>query len=49
MKTVAATTPTTLTLAAAAFVAVRWFKLDVAIVFAGGLALWALLLATGTA
>lgn len=33
--------------AAAAFVATRWFALDIAWVFGGGLALWALLLAVG--
>lgn len=41
--------PLMLTFAAAAFVATRWFKLDVAWVFAGGLVLWTLLLATGWA
>jgi chromate transporter len=38
-----------LVLAAAAFVAVRFFKLDILWVFAGGLALWGALLATGLA
>jgi hypothetical protein len=38
-----------LTLAAAAFVAVRFFKLDVLWVFGGGLALWAVLHAFGVA
>jgi hypothetical protein len=40
--------PLTLTFAAAAFVATRWFKLDIAWVFGGGLAVWTLLLATGS-
>jgi chromate transporter len=39
------TGPATLTLAAAAFVAVRHFKLDILWVFAGGMAVWAGLLA----
>jgi len=39
--------PPMLALAAAAFVATRWFALDVAWVFAGGLAVWGLLLAAG--
>ncbi len=41
--------PLMLTLAAAAFVATRWFKLDIVWVFGGGLVLWTLLLATGWA
>jgi len=39
--------PSTLALAASAFVATRWFALDIAWVFAGGLAVWGLLLAAG--
>ena len=46
---VALTTPAALALAAAAFVAVRWFKLDVVWVFVGGIAVWATLLAVGVA
>jgi chromate transporter len=38
---VALTTPAAMTLAAAAFVAVRFFRLDVVWVFVGGLVLWA--------
>lgn len=41
--------PGLLTLAAAAFVGVRFFKLDVLWVFAGGLGLWAILHAFGWA
>jgi len=41
--------PPMLALAASAFVATRWFALDVAWVFAGGLAVWGLLLAAGLA
>jgi chromate transporter len=41
--------PVMVVLAAAAFVATRWFALDIAWVFGGGLALWALLLAVGLA
>ncbi len=44
---VALTTPATIALAAAAFVAVRWFKLDIVWVFVGGIMLWAVLLAVG--
>ncbi len=44
---VALTTPAAIALAAAAFVAVRWFKLDIVWVFVGGIALWAALLAAG--
>lgn len=44
---VALTTPAALALAAAAFVAVRWFRLDVVWVFVGGLVLWAALHAVG--
>jgi chromate transporter len=40
-------TPAALALAAAAFVAVRFFKLDVLWVFAGGLAVWAVAVAVG--
>jgi len=39
--------PVMVAFAAAAFVATRWFALDVAWVFGGGLALWAILLAAG--
>ena len=46
---VALTTPAALAVAAAAFVAVRWFKLDVVWVFVGGIAAWAVLLAIGVA
>lgn len=41
--------PLMLTFAAAAFVATRWFKLDMIWVLGAGLALWTLLLATGWA
>ena len=44
---IAITGPAALTLAAAALVAVRFFKLDVLWVFAGGLCVWAMLLAIG--
>ncbi len=44
---VALVTPAALALAAAAFVAVRFFKLDILWTFAGGLALWGGLLALG--
>ncbi len=44
---VALTTPAALALAAAAFVAVRWFKVDILWVFLGGVALWGGLLALG--
>ncbi len=46
---VALTTPATIVLAAVAFVAVRWFKLDIVWVFVGGIAVWAALLALGLA
>ncbi len=46
---VALTTPATMALAASAFVAVRWFKLDIVWVFAGGLALWGAMLILGVA
>lgn len=46
---VALTTPAALALAAGAFVAARWFKLDVVWIFVGGLALWVALLAIGVA
>jgi chromate transporter len=46
---VALSTPAAIVLAAAAFVAVRWFKLDIVWVFAGGLALWGILVALGIA
>ncbi len=46
---VALTTPAALALAAAAFVAVRWFKLDVVWVFVGGVTLWGGWLALGGA
>ena len=41
--------PAALTLAAGALVAVRYFKLDVVWVFAGGLVLWGVALALGVA
>jgi len=46
---VALTTPAAIALAAAAFVAVRWFKLDIIWVFVGGIALWSGLLVLGLA
>lgn len=44
---VALTTPWTLTFAGAAFVAIRYLKLDLLWVFAGGLAVWGVLMAMG--
>jgi chromate transporter len=44
---VALTTPAAFALAGAAFVAVRWFKVDILWVFLGGLAVWGGLLALG--
>ena len=44
---VALTSPASLALAAAGFIAVRYFKIDVIWVFAGGLAIWGGLLAAG--
>jgi chromate transporter len=44
---VALTTPATIVLAAAAFVAVRYFKLDVIWVFGSGIVLWAAMLTLG--
>jgi len=44
---VALTGPAAFTLAGAAFVAVRWFKIDILWVFLGGLAVWGGLLALG--
>ena len=41
--------PAMFSLAAGAFVAVRFFRLDLAWVFAGGLGIWAIVLATGFA
>jgi chromate transporter len=41
--------PVMVAFAAAAFVAIRWFALDIAWIFAGGLVVWALLLAAGLA
>jgi len=46
---VALTTPAAIALAAAAFIAVRWFKLDIIWVFIGGIALWGGLIALGVA
>ena len=46
---VALTRPTSLALAGAAFVAVRWFKIDILWVFLSGLAVWGGLLAAGLA
>ena len=44
---VALTSPATLALAGGAFIAVRYFKIDIIWVFAGGLAIWGGLLAVG--
>lgn len=44
---VALTGPAAFTLAGAAFVAVRWFKVDILWVFVGGLTIWGGLLAVG--
>jgi chromate transporter len=44
---VALTSPVAFALAGAAFVAVRWFKLDILWIFLGGLAVWGGLLALG--
>jgi chromate transporter len=44
---VALTSPAAFALAGAAFVAVRWFKIDILWVFIGGLAVWGGLLAMG--
>jgi hypothetical protein len=41
--------PATFALAGAAFIAVRFFRLDLAWVFAGGLGIWAVILAAGWA
>jgi chromate transporter len=41
--------PVMVAFAAAALVAIRWFALDIAWIFAGGLVVWALLLAAGLA
>jgi chromate transporter len=46
---VALTSPAAFALAGAAFVAVRWFKLDILWIFLGGLAVWSGLLALGLA
>jgi chromate transporter len=46
---VALTSPAAFALAGAAFVAVRWFKIDILWVFLGGLAAWGGLLALGLA
>jgi chromate transporter len=46
---IALTTPAAIALAAAAFIAVRWFKLDIIWVFVGGIALWGGLIALGVA
>ena len=43
---VAVTTPVSLVLAGGAFVAVRYFKLDILWVFVGGVAIWGILLVT---
>lgn len=43
----ALTGPAAFSLAAAAFVAVRWFKVDILWVFLGGVSLWGGLLALG--
>jgi chromate transporter len=47
LGSVALTTPAAFALAAAAFVAVRWFKIDILWVFFGGLLVWGGLLALG--
>ena len=47
LGSVALTVPTAFALAGAAFIAVRFFKLDILWVFAGGLLLWGSLLALG--
>ena len=44
---VALTSPASLALAGGAFIAVRYFKIDIIWVFAGGLAIWGGLLAVG--
>ncbi len=44
---VALTSPTAFALAGTAFVAVRWFKIDILWIFLGGLAVWGGLLAVG--
>jgi len=44
---VALTSPASLALAGGAFIAVRYFKIDIIWVFAGGLAIWGALLAVG--
>jgi chromate transporter len=44
---VALTSPASLALAGGAFIAVRYFKIDIIWVFAGGLAIWSALLAVG--
>jgi hypothetical protein len=44
---VALTGPAAFALAGAAFVAVRWFKVDILWVFVGGLAVWGGLLVSG--
>jgi len=46
---VALTKPIAMAFAAAAFVAVRWFKLDIVWIFVGGLALWSGIMALGLA
>ena len=46
---VALTSPASLALAGGAFIAVRYFKIDIIWVFAGGLAIWGSLLAVGLA
>jgi chromate transporter len=46
---VALTSPASLALAGGAFIAVRYFKIDIIWVFAGGMALWSVLTAIGLA
>jgi len=41
--------PLVMTFAAAAFVATRWLAVEITWIFAGGLAVWALVLVTGLA
>jgi len=46
---IGATRPSSLALAAAAFVSIKYFKLDVIWIFFGGLALWAVAVFLGVA
>jgi len=49
MGGVALTSPLTYAFGALAFIAVRWFKMDIHWIFAGGLILWCILIALGLA